>query len=115
MISNLPGMDFPDLEVLELRGNCISDINEFSENHLLCLVDLDLSNNAIVGELPRFSLPKLEKLVLRKNHITCISNLSKSDLHSIFTIDVSDNEIVTLPVLRLQHLKQLLLSNNKIE
>ena len=87
---NLPDLDLPKLERLDLQGNQITEeIPGF--NNLESLTFLDLSDNQFIGFIPNFiDLPNLQNLYLNNNQLTSfVPDFAK--LPILEQLDLSEN------------------------
>ncbi|EKS8444446.1 leucine-rich repeat domain-containing protein [Listeria monocytogenes] len=110
-LSPFTNANLPNLEVLDLSGNQISDITPLS--NLTNLSSLYLNNNQISDISPLSNLTDLVDLTLQGNQISDISSLS--NLTDLVDLTLQGNQISDISSLaNLTNLKNLYLNNNQI-
>ncbi|XP_033030737.1 toll-like receptor 5 [Lacerta agilis] len=108
----------PDLNILLLRSNQITEIQDGAFSGLSQLRLLDLSHN-LLGELytkalqPLRSSP-LQHLILKSNHLGIVQHDALVGLNSLQTLDLRDNALVRVPAGKLPSLLRLMLGQNRI-
>jgi len=118
-IRNIENLKLPNLEILNLNDNKISDLSplervDFKKLKILKLFINKISDVSIFGKV---DFKELEILVLRYNKISEISILEKFNFEKLEYLDLGTNEISDITILEkvdFKNLKKLNLSNNKI-
>nr|XP_056709418.1 toll-like receptor 5 [Euleptes europaea] len=109
---------FPDLHVLLLRSNQITEIHDGAFIKLNQLHVLDLSNN-LLGELYTKALKSLRSsplhyLILKSNHIGTVQQDALVELDFLQILDLQDNALSQVPKGKLPSLQRLMLGQNRI-
>ncbi|XP_015266321.1 PREDICTED: toll-like receptor 5 [Gekko japonicus] len=109
---------FPDLHILFLRFNKITEIHDGAFLKLNQLHVLDLSNN-LLGELYTKALKSLRSLplqylILKSNHIGIVQHDALVGLDSLQILDLQDNALSQVPNGKLPSLQRLMLGHNRI-
>ncbi|XP_054828923.1 toll-like receptor 5 [Eublepharis macularius] len=109
---------FPDLQVLLLRSNQITEIHDGAFISLNQLRVLDLSNN-LLGELYTKALQSLrssplQSLILKSNHIGTVQQDALIGLDFLQFLDLQDNALSQVPKGKLSSLRHLMLGQNRI-
>ncbi|XP_061461870.1 toll-like receptor 5 [Rhineura floridana] len=109
---------FSDLNILLLRSNQITKIQDRTFIGLSQLHVLDLSNN-LLGELYTEALQTLQSsplqhLILKSNHIGIVQHDALVGLNSLQILDLQDNALLRVPKGKLPSLLHLMLGQNRI-
>ena len=119
-LKNLCKINFNKLEILNLSGNNISDINILKIAKFKGLKELNLNNNKIsdMKVLENIQFHKLEKLYLGNNEISDINKLEKVNFKELKELYLNNNNISDIKILEklnFEKLETLSLDNNKIK
>jgi len=118
-IAAVPSLNLPNLGVLYLNDNDISDISGFENAYVpnLSLLDLQYNRIGAAGLESLTYLPNLYSIDLRGNGIASLAGLTANSQASLHwgRLDISENEIIDLsPVERLTNLYSFFASHNNI-
>jgi len=112
-ITEMEGINHPLLELLNLNGNEISEINGLDPKKLAHLTTLELRGNRLTSTAGIY-LPKLKKLYIGENDLTSIEEISS--LEHLTTLHLRQNSITKLNGFteNMKHLQYLNLRKNNI-
>jgi len=107
----LPHLNFPNLQNLNLGGNQLSgNIPNFN---LPNLQSLDLGGNQLSGNIPNFNLPNLQSLNLGDNQL--IGNIPNFNLPNLQSLNLDGNQLSgNIPDFNLPKLQYLIFINNQL-
>jgi Leucine-rich repeat (LRR) protein len=114
LAGSLPLIDLPNIEVLSLADNQLTDVRSLSRMRYDNLRTLYLSHNSL-NELPVLDCPVLEMYFFIYNKLTSLEAIAKSRIPKIRKLKGIGNSIAdSLPMLTLVQLDKLLLESNNI-